>query len=184
MLCRTDKSGKLCVLSKDLCIKKMLPHIENDVLVDEDQVSASEKFLNATSSQLSKVLMIANNNNHQDRVKSAITVSNSKIPTLGQLLKDHKPEAVPGEGPPTRPVCYASEAPNGTLSDLVGKVLSPFIQEMDSKVGTEAGSTEEVKARIQSVNEKISRAGIEKGLFQKDGELVTVSLDVDAYFPS
>jgi hypothetical protein len=162
----------------------MLPHIENDLLVDEDQVSASEKFLNATSSQLSKVLMIANDNNHQDRVKSAITVSNSKIPTLGQLLKDHKPEAVPGEGPPTRPVCYASEAPNGTLSDLVGKVLSPFIQEMDSKVGTEAGSTEDVKARIQSVNEKISRAGIEKGLFQKDGELVTVSLDVDAYFPS
>ena len=70
-------------------------------------------------------------------------------------MKDHKAEEVPGEGPGRRPVGYASEAPNGPLSDLTGKVLAPFIKEVDNETKTEAISTEDVKARIQSVNEKI-----------------------------
>ena len=99
-------------------------------------------------------------------------------------MKDHKPEVAPGEGPATRPVGYASEAPNGPLSDLVGKVLGPFIAEMDSKVGTEAASTEEVKSRIQNINNTIKRVGTTGGPYQRDGGLVTASLDFDAYFPS
>ena len=42
VLCRTDKSGKMCVLSKDLYIKKMLPHIENDMVVEREEVKVSE----------------------------------------------------------------------------------------------------------------------------------------------
>ena len=48
VICRTDKSGKLCVLSKDLYIKKMAPHIENDVIVDREEINTSERFLNAS----------------------------------------------------------------------------------------------------------------------------------------
>ena len=64
---------------------------------------------------------------------------------MGQLLKDHKPEVVTGEGPATRPVAYAREAPNGPFSDMIGKVMAPFIEELNKTVGTEAGSTEELK---------------------------------------
>ena len=124
----------------------MTHHIENDVIVDCGEINTSERFLNA---QLAKVFKIGSDNQHDDRVKSALTILYSKIPALGQLLKDHKPEVAPGEGPETRPVGYASEAPNGPLSDLVGK--GPFIAEMDIKVGTEAASTEEVKSRIQNM---------------------------------
>ena len=85
VLCRTDKSGKLCVLSKDLYVKKMLPHIQNDKVVSREEVVTSEKFLNATFSQLAKVMRVGNDYNHEDRVKSAITVSNSKIPALGSF---------------------------------------------------------------------------------------------------
>ena len=184
VLCRTDKSGKLCVLSKELFIKKMLPHIENDHVVDREVVIASEKILNASCAQLARVMRTGRDYQHEDRVKSAITVSNSKIPALGQLLKDHKPEVIPGEGPVSRPVGYASEAPNGPLSDLTGKVLGPFIKEMNNRVKTEAGSTEDVKAGIQDVNEMINRNGMRAGPFQQAGNLVTSSLDFDAYFPS
>ena len=184
VLCRTDKSGKLCVLSKDLYIKKMTPHIVNDVVVDREEINTSERFLNASFAQLAKVFKIGSDIQHEDRVKSALTVSYSKIPALGQLLKNHKPEVAHGEGSATTPVGYASEAPNGPLSDLVGKVLGSFISEMDSKVGIEAASTEEVKSRIQNINDTIERVGTAGGPYQRDGGLVTASLDFDAYFPS
>ena len=95
VLCRTDKSGKLCLVSKDLYIKKMLPHIKDDEIVDRARVLEGEKKLNAASTQMSKVLRIGEDHQHQDRVKAAVNVSHSKIPTLGQLLKDHKPEVAP-----------------------------------------------------------------------------------------
>ena len=119
------------MLSKELYVKKMWPHIQNDVLVSREEVITSEKLLNATCSQLAKVMRVGNNYNHEDRVKSAVTVFNSKIPAMGQLLKDHKPEVVTGEKPATRPVAYASEAPNGPLSDMIEKVMAPFIEELD-----------------------------------------------------
>ena len=62
--------------------------------------------------------------------------------------------------------------------------MAPSIQELDGRVGTEAASTEEVKARIQSMNDKIKKDGETAGPFQEDGGLVTLSLDFDAYFPS
>ena len=55
---------------------------------------------------------------------------------------------------------------------------------MDIKVGTEAASTEEVKSRIQNINDTIKRVGTTGGPYQRDGGLVTASLDFDAYFPS
>ena len=84
---------------------------------------------------------------------------------------------MPGEG-------YARETPNGPLSDLVGKMLEPTFKEYDNKVKTEARSTEDVKARIQDLNDRIKKDGKKTGPFQKDCSLVTVSLDFDAYFPS
>ena len=82
VLCRTDKSGKLCVLSKELYIKKRLPHIENYNMVDREEVIASEKILNASCVQLGRVLRTRRDNKHEDRVKSATTVVNSKIPNF------------------------------------------------------------------------------------------------------
>ena len=46
-------------------------------------------------------------------------------------------------------------------------------------VKTEARSTEDVKAQIQDVNSRIQKDGVRAGVFQKDGSLVTVSLDFD-----
>ena len=113
----------------------MFPHNDNDLVVDQEEVKTSEQLLNAASAQFARVLMIGSDNHHKDRVKAAVTVSHSKIPALGKLLKDYKTEVIQGEGPPSRPVGYASEAPNGPLSGLVGKVLEPFIKEYDNIKG-------------------------------------------------
>ena len=67
ILCRTDKSGKISVLSKELYIKKMFPHIEQDVIVDREEVKTSEKVLNATCAQFARVLMAGSDNHHEDR---------------------------------------------------------------------------------------------------------------------
>ena len=63
-------------------------------------------------------------------------------------------------------------------------MLEPFIEEYDDRVKTEAKSPEDDKARIKDVNDKVKKDGRKAGPFQKDGSLVSVSLDFDAYFPS
>ena len=77
VLCRTDKSGKLCVLSKDLFIRKIMPHIGDDVVVSWEDVKNSEKVLNASCAQVTRVLRMGCDNQHEDRIKAAVTVTNS-----------------------------------------------------------------------------------------------------------
>ena len=59
------------MLSKKLYIKKMLPHIENDSVVDREEVNDSERLLIAICAQLVKVLQTGSENQHEERVKAA-----------------------------------------------------------------------------------------------------------------
>ena len=63
-------------------------------------------------------------------------------------------------------------------------MLGPFIKEFGSQVKTEAGNTEDGKARIQNVNKEVVKNGVKAGPFQQTGRLTSVCLDFDAYFPS
>ena len=55
---------------------------------------------------------------------SACRVRNHGVPSMNQLVKDHK------ETLKTRPVCRCKvqQAPNGPLADLVCEVLNPFVK--------------------------------------------------------
>ena len=66
-------------------------------------------------------------------MKSAGQVENNEIPSLNQLIKDHKDTLA------TRPVCRAQvrQAPNGPLSSLVCQILDPYVQEADRERRTE-----------------------------------------------
>ena len=117
---------------------------------------------------------------HEDRFKSAYSVSFNQIPSLNGLVKDHKKDFK------IRPVCraQANQSPNGPLADLVGEILSPFIEAADVENRSEVISTEELLYEVEKVNGEILKEGVKRGPYQKEGNLVVGSLDVCSFYPN
>ena len=108
-------------------------------------------------------------------MKQAITTEHGPIPPLFGLRKDHKTPS-PGQeekGPPTRPVCGASESVNGPLSHILSEILNIMADELDKEIGTECRSTEEMISRIEAVNGR-----------ECSEQRVLWSSDVKALYPS
>ena len=110
-------------------------------------------------------------------MKSACGAKNNEIPSLNQLVKDHKATLK------TRPVCRARQAPNGNLGELLCTLLDPFVQEADRGDRTEIKSTEELCCDLKAANERISNEGVKRGRRQATGALVVGSKDVKSFYP-
>ena len=184
VLLESDKSGNVVAVSTELFMKKMEPHIKDDEVVEMKEVREKESLMNATALQFSRVLNMGVGLDQEDRVKEAVTSANAKIPVLKQMIKVHKSEVAPGEGGPTRPVGAATEAPNGTLTEIGSDFLKPFNDELDRVFRTEARSTEEVQSEVEQLNQRLDVNGMKSSIFQTDGSLQCGSLDFEAFFPS
>ena len=177
-----DKSGKRAVMSKELYIQCMQPHIEGDSVHTREEVNLVEKRYIGASAQILKAFGWGEDWKHEARLKSAYSASYNSVPSMNQTLKDHKP-------PPTiatRPICRAKsdQSPNGPLADLVGDLLDPFIKEADLGDRTEVISTEELCHDIKITNERILRAGLRGSPFQQDGKIVIGSMDAEKLYPN
>ena len=84
------------------------------------------------------------------RIKDSMISSNSAIPPLYGLQKDHKVHPDTRVGPPTRPVCGASSSINYKLSHLLSMLLAELWQRDTS--GSVCMNTEEMMAEIARVN--------------------------------
>ena len=133
-----------------------------------------EDQVNAHTIQVGRLLRIGEKWGHWDRVKSALICHFSAVPLLHGYVKDHK-KLPPGENPipPMRPVCSATEANNGALSDILAEVCTTLGDELDREVKTLCLSTEEMLVGIEMVNAK--KEEIRK--------LVVLSMDVEKMYP-
>ena len=176
----TDKSGKLAVMEKNLYKQCMEPHIQGDTVHTREEVALVEKQLNGAASQLLRAFKFGENWGHEARVISAFLVENNEIPSLNQLVKDHK------EVLSTRPMCRSQvkQAPNGPLSSLVCEIINPFVQEADKDRRTDLKSTEELCHEMNAANKEIMKNGVNRGPFQKDGNLTVGSKDVKCHYPN
>ena len=174
----SDKSGKNIPMSVELYQSCMEPHIKDDSVHSREDVAQAEKIMNGASTQILRVFKCGEDWGHEARLRSACGARNNEIPSLNQLVKDHK------ETLKTRPVCRARQAPNGNLGELVCNLLDPFVQEADAEERTEIKSTEELCSDLKATNERISVAGLRRGRFQQAGQLVVGSKDVEAFYPS
>ena len=165
-------------MSVELYRSCMEPHIKDDSVHSRDDVAQAEKIMNGASTQILRVFQCGEDWGHEARLKSACGARNNEVPSLNQLVKDHK------ETLKTRPVCRAKQAPNGNLGELVCNLLDPFVQEADAEERTEIKSTEELCSDLKATNERISVAGLRRGRFQQAGQLVVGSKDVEAFYPS
>ena len=145
----TDKSGRLSVMSKEVYNSKVKEHTGSDPIVSQDKVNELEVVLSATASSLARIMCIGDKWNQSDRVQSAVKATNTNVPPMAILLKDHKP----GDDKPVRPLCRSTESPNGPLSHMTAKVMNIVATELNSENRTEVKSTEEMIAVLDSVND-------------------------------
>ena len=169
----SDKSGKNIPMSVEMYKLCMEPHIKDDSIHSREEVAQSEKILNGAATQILRAFKCGEDWGHEARLKSACGAKNNEIPSLNQLVKDHKATLK------TRPVCRARQAPNGNLGELLCTLLDPFVQEADRDNRTEVKSTEELCSDLKATNDRILEAGVRRGRFQRAGNLVVGSKDVE-----
>ena len=157
----SDKSGKRAVMRRELYVELMEPHMAGDTIHTKEEVDAKEKFFDGACSQILRAVNMGQDWGHEDRFKSAHSTSHNQVPSVNQLVKDHK------ETLKTRPVCRAksNQTPNGPLSELIGELLNPYIEAADRKERTEVLSQEELCHEIGEVNKRISTEGMRAGPF-------------------
>ena len=93
-------------------------------------------------------------------------------------------------GPPCRPLVNASIGPNSNLANLLTRFLQPVKQKLNSRLGTEIVSTEELLRKVtdlNSLNHPPGRVSIprEAKIPPLQSEIRTISsMDVAALYPS
>ena len=103
---------------------------------------------------------------------NASTATNVPAPPLYGLRKTHKP-VTPGQegrGPPVRPVCGMSNAPNSRLGHFLSRIINNFADCFENR--TECRSSEEMRAAFSSFNK------MEKQIRHK---YLILSMDVNLY---
>ena len=112
---------------------------------------------------------------HEDRIAGASTSTNVPPPPKYGLRKDHK-LVTPGQeqyGPPLRPVCGATDAPNSRFSHFLSRVINDYADCVEGS--RECRSSEEMRASFENFN------GYSKEIRSKCRIL---SMDVKALYPS
>ena len=170
----TDKSGKFSADTPENYEIAVHKHTEKDEeLKEDDRVRVIENKINQHMRQFNKMFQVGKNHEHEGRVMAATISSNTPAPPMYGLRKDHKTATNEREGPPVRPVCGASEAPNSRLSHFLSRVINDYCNV--AKIETECRSGEEMKAAFERFNGEEEDARMNCKI---------ISMDVKALYPS
>ena len=123
--------------------------------------------------QFNKMFRVGVTHNHQIRVAGATKSTNTPAPPLYDLRKDHKEAKNEIEGPPVRPVCGATQAPNSRLSNFLSRIVNDYAD--SGNMDTECRSSEEMRAAFEVYNDKDRE--------ERSGSAI-ISMDVKALYPS
>ena len=167
----TDKSGRFSVDTPTNYLAAGEQHTANDETITKKECRDIEGVMNAHSNAWIRMLGAGTLQNDQKRISDDMVSKNCPPPAFYTLRKDHKLAIVEPEiGPPTRPVCGATQAPNKRLSYVMNLIVSEISKNDDDSICL---STEEMLAEIDRVN--LSNSG---------NPIVIGSTDVKALYPS
>ena len=171
----TDKSDRLTADTVENYERALHDHVKDDTKVDMKDVRKIEAKMNNHLKHFNKMFRVGATWGHEDRISGASTSTNVPPPAKYGLRKDHKP-VLPGQehvGPPIRPLCGASEAPNSRFSHFLSKMIYDYVDSIENL--SECKSSEEMRAALEGFN-KYSQEIREK--------CVLLSMDVKAHYPS
>ena len=131
----TDKSKRLSIMTKQNYIESTEPHVKDDQVVSEEELSGIEKLLNGHSLQLTRAFMISYEQADFYRLKQAMTNFSIEPPPLRAVRKDHKiiPAHQQDVGPPSRPIGDGNNAPDTQLSWILALVGQKAADSLDSQ---------------------------------------------------
>ena len=171
VVCSTDKSQVCGAMSEEEWVASMEVHTRDDPIVTLEEVDEAERKLMGYAFQLARGLRFGATHGQEDKVRNNLRSEQVSIPNLYALIKDHK-EIVEGEPVKTRPVCGATESPNGQLSNILSDIINA-ITKVEDKLDTECRSSEEMRAGVNEVNNR-----------EGEDERIIGSTDFKSYYPS
>ena len=183
---KTDKSGLLCADSISNYKEAVKVHTKDDKSVDWKTVQKIESNMNEHLKAFNRMLNVGSKpdqhgNTQEDRVNKASISTNVPPPPLYILRKDHKnvPPDQENKGPPGRPVCSASDAPNSRFSHFLSKIIKPYADSVEDS--HECKSSEEMRSLIDKYNDENSSGDKKKGvIFGMDAKALFPSLRIDS----
>ena len=117
IICESDKSSKLCVLSRPQYIASGNVHFSKDLEISLTDVIRLQKYTNANVEWLLDIFGTGSFWGHESRIKSSSVDLGAQAAPLRLLLKDHKPWSVEsGKEIPSRPVVNGKSGYNSHLS--------------------------------------------------------------------
>ena len=149
VICKSDKSGKLCVVSREEYIRMGQEHTSKDVEIDRKTIIEKEKQLNGHVFLWSKMWGSGEDHNHRDRIIDSKVVSSEQLADMYILYKDHK------EGRKSRPVVTGCNSNTRGFSNSVSDLLESVNKANQSPY--EAISGEDMLAKIEGYNQEAEK---------------------------
>ena len=115
-------------------------------------VTKTQTELNGNTSMMIKFCRIGHLWKHEDRVRSTMLNKSLSICPMYLTYKDHKGwSGDDGTPPPTRPIAGGNTGMNLHISEILSEIIEPMVDKYEG--GDEVISTEDMKARIEILNE-------------------------------
>ena len=147
---RTDKSGKLCVASRDAYVKMGMIHTEKDKKIGWKEIEEMEKQINGHSIAWVKMHNTGESHGHKDRVIDSKVSRSKNLSTMYLAVKDHKKE--PGK---SRPIVTGCSGNTRALSNSVSNLLESVANTIENVF--ERISSEDMLHSVKLSNEIIAK---------------------------
>ena len=120
---QTDKTGKLCIMSREAYEEAGLVHTIKDEEVGQKKVEEVEREINGNVSLLAKFFRLGKAWNQVGRVRETLLTKSQSVCPMYLTFKDHKGWKVEsGKPPPTRPIAGGNVGLNLNLSEVISEV--------------------------------------------------------------
>ena len=190
VVCQTDKSGKLAVMSMELYLQAGLVHTKKDKEVGLETVREVEKICNGHTAMWLKIWNAGADWKHQDRMRETRISHSLTVAALDLAYKDHKGwKPDDGGPPPSRPIAKANEGVNIHLSDLISEVLEPFKSAMQGAL--EVISTDDFLSKCDHYNTRVKTESTNsdnlpgnRAIQNLDSPVVIIGADAVNMYPS
>ena len=157
IIMKTDKSGKLCVATREEYLRLGKVHTGKDENIERKGIIEIEKQLNGHVFFWAKMWGSGDDHNHRDRIIDSKVVSSEQLADMYLLYKDHKDQQA------TRPVVTGCNSNTRGFSNCVSDLLESVNKAKENAY--ESVSSEDMLAKVEIYNqeaEKIRKEGEDK----------------------
>ena len=154
IILKTDKSGKLCVTTREEYRKMGEEHTNKDEVIDRKGIIEKERQRNGHVFFWAKMWGSGDEHGHRDRIIDSKVVSSEQLASMYLMYKDHK------EMKATRPVVTGCNSNTKGMSNSVSDLLESVNKAKEGAY--EVISGEDMLAKVERYNveaEEIKREG-------------------------